>query len=285
MTVDTITIVLDGEIPFGDFARTINSFYELIKALSDEVGTPDLDWVLDDLQVSSAFATARASSDPKAAEKVAIAYGDVGGALESDTPMNHSDRVRAAANKVISINDPRVRSVRFETPIREVTVKPRRERAPDSIAPLADVPPYPSSIVQPAPLLVPELPPRPLAKLTVALPPALGGIQGRVQALSNRGGLRFTIYDLLYDKAVGCYVADGKEELLRNMWGKLAIVEGLVTRDPVTGRPLSIRQVRNITPVSELSPDMRFEYTQARGILPNYDLSPEDAIRRIRDAQ
>jgi hypothetical protein len=117
----------------------------------------------------------------------------------------------------------------------------------------------------------------------IALAPSLGGIQGRVQSLSNRGGLRFTVYDLLYDRAVGCYVAEGKEELLRNIWGKLAVVEGMITRDPVNGRPLSIRQVSNITPIPD--PSSAHEYTDARAAVPSLvGLSPEEAIRRIRDA-
>ena len=263
--VDTLTIILDGEIPLREFARTIESFYELVKALSDEVGAPDLDWVLDDLQVSSAVATVRAPSDPQSAEKVVNAYAEVGHSLETGTPIISSPRVRSAAQKVISIQDARVRSVRFETPIREAII---------NVATALQVPEVQTQI--------PEIVTASHA-LVVARQPALGGIQGRIQALSNRGGLRFTVYDLLYDKAIGCYIAEGKEELLRNNWGKLAIVEGVITRDPTTGRPLSIRQVSNITPLPD--PSSGREYEDARGIVrPLAGLSPEEAIRRMRDA-
>jgi hypothetical protein len=102
--------------------------------------------------------------------------------------------------------------------------------------------------------------------------------------LTNRGSLRFTLYDLLNDKAVSCYFSEGKQELIRDMWGKLAIVEGIVSRDPINGRPLVIRQVNNLTPLDELG--RHFEYQDAMGVAPSLSgLSPEEAIRRIRDAQ
>src|ERR1039457_6302942 len=101
MAADTLTIILDGEVPLVEFARAIESFYELVKALSDEVGTPELDWVLDDLQISSAVATIRASRDQQAAEKVVNAYADVGHALEVDAPIRFSSPVRSAARKIV----------------------------------------------------------------------------------------------------------------------------------------------------------------------------------------
>lgn len=274
MAIDTLTIILEGEVPLAEFARTIESFYELVKALSDEVGTPDLDWVLDDLQFSSAVATVRAPQNPQSAEKVVNAYAEVGASLESQEPIRYSPRVRLAARKVVSISDSRVRSVRFETSTREATVRVGR--------PLYIEPETPSVEAEP----VAEPTAFPLIKaLNIAPQASLGGLQGRVQVLSNRGGLRFTMYDLLYDKAVSCYVAEGKEELLRDVWGKLAVVEGQITRDPLTGRPLAIRQVSNITPVADPEPAARM-YELARGaVKPFGNASPEETIRRLRDAQ
>jgi hypothetical protein len=274
---DTLTIVLDGEIALSQFASTIDSFYELVTALSVEAGSPDLDWVLEDLQVSSMFATVRASTDPKSIKKVVDAYGEVGQALQSGRPIASSPRVQNAARRVVSISDARVKSVRFETSFRESIVKvtPTKEIIPAHFAPVETVPlelsPPPANITTVS------------APLIIAMPAAFGGIQGRVQALSSRGGLRFTIYDTLYDKAIGCYIAEGQEELLRNIWGRLAVVEGMITRDPVTGRPLSIRQVVNITPLPD--PYSKREYEEARGIVrPLVGISPEEAIRRMRDA-
>ncbi len=55
---------------------------------------------------------------------------------------------------------------------------------------------------------------------------AYGAIEGRVQTLSRHGGLRFTLYDTLNNRAVSCYLAeDFDQELMRNAWGRRAIVE------------------------------------------------------------
>jgi len=276
---DTLTIVLEGEIALSQFASTIESFYELVTALSVEAGAPDLDWVLEDLQVSSMFATVRASKDPKAIKKVVDAYGEVGQALQSGRPIASSPRVQTAARKVVSIRDARVKSVRFETPFREsiVKVSPVEEIITAPVSPVVEMVPLKLST---APASITKV----SAPLVIAMPAAYGGVQGRVQALSSRGGLRFTVYDTLYDKAIGCYISEGKEELLRNIWGLLAVVEGMITRDPVTGRPLSIRQVVRITPLPD--PSAKREYEAARGVIRPLDgVSPEEAIRRMRDAQ
>ncbi len=273
MPDDTITIALDGEIPLGEFARTIGRFAELVSALSEDAGSPELDWVIDDLQVSSAIATARALSDPQAAEQVARDYAAVGTALENHTPVQVSPRVRRAVNKIISIRDRRVKAVRFETAQRDAVIPTSQDSPPRLLV-------FPKAKTAAAVGTVSEL----LAiKAPATAASSFGAIQGRVQALSNRGALRFTVYDLLYDKAVGCYIAEGKEELLRNAWGRLAFIEGLITRDPLNGRPLAIRQVRSIALLDE--PPSAPNYETARGVAPSLnDLSPEDAIRRGRDA-
>ena len=271
MPDDTVTLALDGDVPLEEFARTMGRFAELVNALSEEVGSPGLDWVVDDLQVSSAVATARSSSDTQAAQKVVHAYAAVGLALENHMPIKVSPRVRRAVNNVVSIQDKRVRAVRFETAKKDSVIPTGQRETPRLL-------PAPKSTTA---TTVMETPWGALAVITPS--PSFGAIQGRIQTLSNRGALRFTVYDLLYDKAVGCYISEGREELLRNVWGRLASIEGLVTRDPINGRPLAVRQVSNVSLVQE-PPDAP-NYEDARGAGPSLTkLSPEDAIRRVRDA-
>ena len=114
-------------------------------------------------------------------------------------------------------------------------------------------------------------------------PVAYGGVTGRIQTLSSRGGLRFTLFDTLFDRAVSCYLAEGQEELMRDVWGRMAVVEGLVTRDRVTGRPQVIRGVRRVAIVREADPDA---YLASRGVLREGTArrSPEEAIRELRSA-
>ena len=120
-----------------------------------------------------------------------------------------------------------------------------------------------------------------LPTLPLPLKPAYGALAGRIQTLTNRATLRFTLFDDLYDRAVSCYIQEGHEDILRAVWGKRAIVEGLISRDPQSGRPLSIRGVSNIRPIPEENGD----YRKARGILPPPEGAdkPEDIIRRMRD--
>ena len=223
MADNTVTLVLDGEVPLQEFSKAIVAFSELVKALSIEAGG-GLDWVMQDLQVSSALASALAIGEEPKIEAVVTSYETVAQALEENTEIPYSKPVRVAAKKIVSIEDHRIKAVRFETAKRESTVH---------LAPIkaGDV-----QMVSAAPSQSKSFTSKLSARAAI---PAYGAIQGRIQTLSSRGALRFTLYDLLYDKAVSCYLAEKKRELIRDSWGSLAIVEGIVSRDPITGRPLS----------------------------------------------
>ncbi len=186
MPDSTVTLALDGDVPLEEFARAMGRFAELVNALSEEVGSPGLDWVVNDLQVSSAVATVRSSSNTQAAQKVVHAYTAVGSALENHTPVEVSRRVRQAANKVVSIQDKRVRAVRFETAEKDSVIPTSQRETPRLLS-------VPMSKATTA-MTVTERPSGALAVITPS--PSFGAIQGRVQTLSNRGSLRFTVYDL-----------------------------------------------------------------------------------------
>jgi hypothetical protein len=109
---------------------------------------------------------------------------------------------------------------------------------------------------------------------------AFGAIEGTVQTLTSRHGLRFTIYDSLNDRAVSCYLEPGHEDIMREVWGKRAIIQGWITRDLIDGHPLAVRHITDVTPITTEG-----DYTKARAILPlgPDDPSPVGAIRRLRD--
>lgn len=121
----------------------------------------------------------------------------------------------------------------------------------------------------------------PLASEVVAA--SYGAVRGRVETLSSHDGLRFTLYDLLTNRAITCYMQPGREETMREAWEKLAIVEGLVRRDPATGQPTTIRQVTRIEIIPEIEPG---GWRQAIGSIPHLQSAPssEEAVRRGRDA-
>jgi hypothetical protein len=256
---DTVTIVLSGEVPLGDFAKAVAQFNSLINNLAIASGIEDVTWVIHDLEFSSAIATARGSGPIDSVQHIVRDYEMVGSALEKDEPIPFSDSVRKAAYGLRKIVRGKIESISLETARREAIIrtptdKKRHLRIVDTSPPVLFSAPITS----------------------------LGSIYGRVQTLTSRGGLRFTLYDLLHDKAVSCYLKEGYEEIMRDAWGKLAVVTGMITRDPFSGRPLSIRQVSNV--VEEKGTPAN--YRDARGASPPLNnISPEDAIRRLRDAK
>ena len=112
---------------------------------------------------------------------------------------------------------------------------------------------------------------------------ALGAVEGRVQTLTERKSLRFTLYDGLHDRAVSCYVREDQQEVMRDWWGKRAIVEGEVSRDIESGRPIAVRKITRVQVLSEVE---RGSYLSARGVAPMKPGSPlpEEVIRWLRDA-
>jgi hypothetical protein len=124
----------------------------------------------------------------------------------------------------------------------------------------------------------PELAALPVGELVTR---AFGAIEGRLQTVSNRGSLHFTLYDTMNDRAVSCYLEADQDEILRDLWGERVTVEGSITRDANTGRPLTIRQIRRVRPIAS-----RFgSFREAMGASPWYlsEVRPEEAIRKIRD--
>lgn len=250
MAKDTLTLALIGDIDFRSFAETTQHFRALIEALSEEMAPGvHIEWTLHDLGIGSAITAVRGESDRiDRVEQVVRAYAEVGRALEHNKPMPFSERVSKEAYAITRVLNHRIRSIRFETPDEDIIIA----------APLGAIP-------------------------EVQLSHSYGAVKGRVETLSRRKGLRFILYEALTDKAVPCYVTEEKEQLLRDIWGKRVLVEGRVTRDPISGRPFTIRDVTNITPLAEST---RKGYLEARGAIPLKlgMISPEEAVRRIRDA-
>lgn len=265
MPLDTVTLALSGEVPFERFAEAVKRFYDLVNGLTMETGASDVVWIMEDLNVGSALATTRGLGSVDKVEAVVRRYGEVGVELEEGKKLSptYSPKVRRAAYGLRRIPGGRIESVRLETPEREAILRPI-ERAAEQ-----------SKLIRmtPAPLE---------GAVILHATAAFGAIEGRVQTLSSRGGLRFTLYDTLNDKAVSCYLSEGYESIMRDAWGRLAIVEGLVSRDPLTGRPLVIRRVRDVKVLPEPGPG---SYRDARGAAPSLTgLLAEQAIRRLRDA-
>lgn len=254
---DTVTLVLTGEISLADFATAIARLEGLVSALSEEVGGGDLGWEIADLSRGSAFTSVRGVGAEEKVDLVVTAYERVGAALERGEAPPYGKRVVREARGLVGVLNGRIQSVRFETDRVEAVVRSAGPVVAESLAPVAEL----------SELQHPE--------------GAYGAVEGRVQTLTSRGGLRFTLFDVLNDRAVSCYLKPGQEDIMLDAWGKPAVVQGWVRRDPLTGHPETVRQ---ITSVIVLPEGEQAGYRKARGVVPMGSEAPEEVIRRLRDA-
>jgi hypothetical protein len=254
----SVTLALGGTVSLSAFAKAVRSFQDLLGGLTSEV-SPEahIDWVLAGLDYGSAVTTAQAVPLDEQSERfvprVVDAYLEAAEAVAYGQSTVRSPRILRLVSDLTGLIDGGIVEVRFETAEREAVFS------------------------EPLPGVGPKAPSRPKPAK------ALGSIRGRVQTLHARGGLRFTLYDAVNDKAVSCYLTSGQEEMMRGVWGHLAEVEGMVSRDPLSDRPLSVRQVSSIVVIDEGDRD---GFLRARGVVSQpADAPPSEAvIRKLRDA-
>ncbi len=252
MAKNTLTFELGGRVGLEEFSEGINAFRGLINALTPK--DLKVTWVIDDLQPGSAIATFRGEAENMVdVEDIVELYGNVGYALAKKEELSkhgewqYNGKVSKAAQRIGNLAET-VEYVRFETPDVDHLIYGNGSAI--------HVPPPSTSI---------------------------GSINGRVQTLSNRSGLRFNLFDAVFDKAVACYLQPDQEESMREIWGRRVEVTGTISRQALTGRPMSIRQILKITPLGEVEPG---SYRNARGAVPweEGQKLPEQVIRELRDA-
>ena len=247
MAKDTITFELGGRVEIKDLENGIIAFRRLISALTPR--NSHVAWIVEDLQPGSAVATLRGEADdPTIVEKIVTDYEIIGDTLsrrEELTP--YRNQVKSAVDAIVALTSG-VEYVRFETPADDYLIYGSGRHSVES-----------------APSV------------------SIGAVTGRVQTLSNRNGLRFNLYDTIHDKAVACYLSSGQESLMREAWGRLAMISGRVSRDASTGKAIAIRKIMNVDILEEVPPG---SYRRARGAVPwqpDYR-KPEEIIRQLRDA-
>ncbi len=249
MAGDSVTFRIDGELTIEKVADAFSRFGKVLQALErDQLA--HVRWVLAGLDYGSAAITARAEPlDDDAVAKIATmteqylsAGRDVStGRLDGATPL--------------------LRVVRDLTEIADEENRVILETADDELIFTAPV----SPVRMPAGTQTTK---------------SLGTVRGRVETLSHRKGLRFTLYELTTDRPVSCYLHADHEDLMRDAWGRIADVTGVVTRDADTGRPLAVRRVMSVDVVTE---GEAMGFLRARGVVGGTE--PADAVvRRIRDA-
>lgn len=263
---DTITLLLEGDIPLEAFAKAMKEFHNLVAALTEAEGG-GIEWIVEDLQPGSALATIRGRSPQREkVEHVVRDYVRVGRALQQNRPIRGPHNVSRSALASGRVIGEKVKKIRFETSEDQAVVSARvsPHRRKGQIAEVIGIDDLriQLDIEQEEPVEF------------------FGAITGRIQTLTNRNVLRFTLYDYLNDKAISCYLQPEQEEQMRDVWGRDVVVEGWISRDPVDGHPLAIRKVSSIVPLGEGG-----DYRNAREILPLQpgDELPEVRIRRLRN--
>jgi len=251
MAKETLTLALEGDVALDDFAQAIGNLNLLVNQLTKEV-TKDANvvWLVDELYAGSAVATFRGvNGDLSSIENVVNAYEDVGDSLQSGRVLKYSTTVQGYAHKLIGVLDDRVTAVRFETPEKDYIVVGKQK-----------------GYMQEAQIKY-----------------AWSSVKGSVETLSKRKKLSFTLWDSLFDKPISCYFKEGQEDIMRDSWGRRAIVSGKVGRRIETGRPIVVRDVKQVRVIEDVEPG---SYRKAKGVFPwtpGTEL-PEDIVGRLRSA-
>ena len=259
MAPDTITLMLEGEVSLEAFATAVKSLNSLVNALTVEEGG-NIEWTVEDLQPGSALATVRGfSSQPDRVSRVVRNYTNIGKALQENIQIPRGQKVTRPALQIGRLVGNGVTRIRFETQEETSVISDR-----------------PSSHRK----RVHSMDTSTWQNLGTKMYVAIGSVEGEVQTLTKRNTLRFTLYDVLSDRAVSCYLHEGQEDIMREVWGKHALVEGWVSRDSTDGHPITVRQVSRVTPIVKQG-----DYSLARSILPMEpgEELPEERIRRLRD--
>ena len=232
MAGDTLTFEMGGRVEVGQFQQGIAQFAQLVAALTQGTGVR---WVIDDLHPGSAVVTLRGEAeDTGKVERIVGEYDKIGRSVERREDLPYSRDVNRAAQAINNVART-FEYARFETLSGDYTISGNGTEPP---------------------------------RRTLVV--SIGAITGRVQTLSNRVSLRFNLCDTVHDKAVGCYLQPGQEELMRKAWGRRARVSGRVSRENDSGRPVAVRQILDIEIIEEIAPG---SYRHARGAVP---WQPED---------
>ena len=216
MADDTLTFELGGRVELEQLHEGVTRFRRLVTALSPG---KDVKWFVEDLQPGSAVITLRGESEtPGQVEQIVTDYGNIGKSLETGEPTQYNAQVERAVQEVRELTRT-VDFIRFETAVVDCKFFGTDVNAAEQKDRAV-----------------------------------IGSLTGRVQTLSNRGSLRFSLYDAIHDKAVSCYLQPGQEEQMREAWGHRVRVSGQVTRDAKSGVPKVIRKILDIEILEDVEP-------------------------------
>lgn len=246
----TLILELEGEVNLQQFTEAVTRFKALLDTLAHEIA-PDaqIEWTLQNLSYGSALVAVQSVDElTEKTVRVIEAFEQIGQSLQDRTPIPFSSRVQQEAAALSHLVRHDITALRLATSRQDNVIYGAFDQA----------------------------------QLTRATRPmtTFGSVKGRVQSISTRKSLHFTLYDALLDQAVRCYIDAAQREKLTDIWDQWVFVTGRVTRQPHTGRPISVREITGIDLVVVAAPG---SYRQARGVLAGIDDEPaEVTIERLR---
>jgi hypothetical protein len=269
MPKETVSLVMDGEVYLDDLAKALKGRVRLMSAISrEESPRSEIHWVVDELSTGSFYGTLRAQRNGtsiEAVERSVEKFERIGKSIRAGRIREYGEEISSAAKEIVAVIGQRITFVRFETDETETEVHSpvledtTADREPGKQQPIEASEPFASV-------------------------PSFGSVRGKLQTISDRNQLRFMLYEANTDRPFTCYLdpeSSVDKETLRNDWGKLAEVTGMVRRDPKTGNATTIRRVRSI---EVIEPMARGAWRRVKGIAPALnDITPEASIRAVRD--
>ncbi len=254
MAEETATVALNGSVFLDDFSKAITHLQQLMSALSAEVVSgADIDWIVSGLESGSAIVTLKGGPEvkPSQSKRVVGAFEKVVKALQTKSEIPFGKKVADPVHKLCGLMNGRITSIRFETRRLDAEVFSSHKQSirgeSDSVN-------------------------------------SFGAVRGRIQSLTSRGTLRFTLYDAEDDHAISCYLREGSEDVMRTAWGKLAFVEGIIRRDSGSGKVSTVRDVSQ-DGVQVVQDEGIYHWRDAIGCAPAVkgSISAEEAVRRGRE--
>ncbi len=113
--------------------------------------------------------------------------------------------------------------------------------------------------------------------------PVLGTVSGRAYVVNIRKDLLFELDDPKSGNVVLCYLEPQQRAWLDGLLGQMVEVDGLISRDAVSGKPIA---VRSITRIEERELVAAGAFDQIPGLFKDrLNVESDEAVRRIRNGE
>jgi hypothetical protein len=258
MITKSFTLQLDGMVTLDHFAAAIDAWRSALTDISNEVGREHvLGIYIEELTSGSALVTSNIVFDAEEpAEHFANDFVKVGTRARGENVIDFPKSLQDAANRLrkVAATDPGGITIASDTA--DILIFATGEQRVEHF----------------------DMHARRVSTPSVE---AYGALRGKLQSLSSRTGLKVVLYDDTFDKGVRCSLTEEQHETAREHWDKHVVIEGLIRRDRITGRPLSVSQIWNIGRDERDSASQA--WLKAFGVLADVepDVPVEESIRRV----